>query len=80
MLVLAALLAAALATHCPALGEQSVLVAPEGTAPVPQRAPAVRGRTLVPLHSTVIVGGGRTRHPRSRPSRRGPTHPRGLGS
>ena len=61
MLVLAALLAAALATHCPALGEQSVLVAPEGTAPVPQRAPAVRGRTLVPLHSTVIVGGGRTR-------------------
>lgn len=44
-----------------AAAEQAVLVAPEAVAPVPAGTPAARGRVLVPLHSTVIAGGGRTR-------------------
>jgi hypothetical protein len=44
-----------------AAAEQAVLIVPDATAPVPAGTPAVRGRVLVPLHSTVIAGGGRTR-------------------
>ncbi|RAI36969.1 DUF3124 domain-containing protein [Rhodoplanes roseus] len=46
----------------PALAaEQAVMILPDATAPVPAGEPAEKGRTLVPLHSTVIAGGGRTR-------------------
>ena len=38
-----------------------VLVSPEGTIAVPTGAPVIRGRSFVPLHSTVVAGGGRTR-------------------
>ncbi|NVO14743.1 MAG: DUF3124 domain-containing protein [Rhodoplanes sp.] len=44
-----------------AAAEQTVMIVPDATAPVPAGTPAARGRILVPLHSTVIAGGGRTR-------------------
>ncbi|MDC7785295.1 hypothetical protein J2S22_000459 [Rhodoplanes tepidamans] len=58
--LVSALLGAVLAP-LPARAEQAVMILPDATAPVPAGAPAVQGRTLVPLHSTVIAGGGRTR-------------------
>lgn len=56
---LAALLAIAL--PAPADAEQAVMLMPDATVALPAGPPAARGRTLVPLHSTVIAGGGRTR-------------------
>ncbi|RAI34000.1 hypothetical protein CH340_10480 [Rhodoplanes serenus] len=44
-----------------AAAQQAVTVAPEATVPLPEGTPAARGRILVPLHSTVMAGGGRTR-------------------
>ena len=38
-----------------------MLVSPDGLAPVAKGSLAVRGRSFVPLHSTVIAGAGRTR-------------------
>jgi hypothetical protein len=38
-----------------------MLVSPDGLAPVAKGSLAVRGRSFVPLHSTVITGAGRTR-------------------
>lgn len=58
---LAGVLAPPAGTPGAAAAEQTVLVAPEATAPVPAGTPGARGRVLVPLHSTVIAGGGRTR-------------------
>lgn len=58
--LLAALLSA-LPGALPARADQAVMLLPDATAPVPAGTPALQGRTLVPLHSTVIAGGGRTR-------------------
>ncbi|MFD2183140.1 DUF3124 domain-containing protein [Rhodoplanes azumiensis] len=57
---LVAVLAATLPTP-PARAEQAVMLLPDATMSVPAGPPAARGRTLVPLHSTVVAGGGRTR-------------------
>ena len=44
-----------------AMAEELMFVSPESVAPVSKASPAVRGRSFVPLHSTVIAGAGRTR-------------------
>lgn len=39
-----------------AMAEELMFVSPESVAPVTKGSPAVRGRSFVPLHSTVIAG------------------------
>lgn len=41
--------------------QQDVLVSPEATAPAPEQTLLAKGRTFVPLHSTLIGQGGVTR-------------------
>ncbi len=41
------------------IAEELMFVSPESIAPVSKGSPAVRGRSFVPLHSTVIAGAGR---------------------
>lgn len=41
--------------------EEAIILAPGAQANVPAAPRAVKERTFVPLHSTVIVGGGRTK-------------------
>lgn len=41
--------------------QEAVILSPEGATVVPTQPAAVRGRSFVPLHSTVIAGAGRTR-------------------
>lgn len=43
------------------MAQEPILVSPDGIAAVAEGSLAVRGRSFVPLHSTVIAGGGRTR-------------------
>ncbi|WP_201159616.1 DUF3124 domain-containing protein [Rhodoplanes elegans] len=59
--LLPVVLIAGLVAPCPARAEQAVMLLPDATATVPAGPPAARGRTLIPLHSTVIAGGGRTK-------------------
>lgn len=58
-------IAAVLLCHGPlettAAGQDGLFMNSEATAPIPAGLPAVRGRSFVPLHSTVIAGGGATR-------------------
>ena len=44
-----------------AASKDGMLVGADAVAPVPEGLPAARGRSFVPLHSTVIAGGGATR-------------------
>jgi hypothetical protein len=44
-----------------ATAEELMFVSPESLAPVTKGSATVRGRSFVPLHSTVIAGAGRTR-------------------
>ncbi len=43
------------------MAEELMFVSPDGVVPVTGGSLAVRGRSFVPLHSTVIAGAGRTR-------------------
>jgi hypothetical protein len=59
-----ALIVSAFATACaarPLTSAQPVIVSPDATTTAPAEKLSVRGRTLIPLHSTLIGQGGVTR-------------------
>jgi hypothetical protein len=61
LLALGFLLAAALPADARDRDPPSVIISPEATAPAPEQKPGNRGRTFVPLHSTLLGQGGAAR-------------------
>lgn len=61
LLALGILLAATLPAHGRDKEQPSIIVSPDATAKAPEQQPAARGRSFVPLHSTLIGQGGAAR-------------------